>query len=132
MTTLVRVLTFIISGGPAGIAPGAITATLLCSLLQLGYNELGVIRVKYVSRKLDEARHSRSSIPGHEVVILPPEPSKPLIQRMLDWMGMPQISDEEYLQRLRLKRANALQRIAEIEAAQPKESGRHEEPRSSS
>ncbi|EKM55194.1 uncharacterized protein PHACADRAFT_195221 [Phanerochaete carnosa HHB-10118-sp] len=106
--------------GPAGIVPGVVTASLLCSLLQLGYNELGVMRIKYVSRKLEEAHKPPAS--ATEIVTLPPEPSKPTLQRVFEWMGMPKISDEEYLKKLYAKRADVLRRIAEIEAEQGKSS----------
>lgn len=105
-------------GGPAGIVPGVVTASILCSLLQLGYNELGVMRVKYVSRKLEEAH--RPPTPQAEVITLPPEPSRPILQRAFEWMGMPKISDEEYLKKLYVKRAEVLRQIAEIEAQQAK------------
>ncbi|GJE90787.1 hypothetical protein PsYK624_069310 [Phanerochaete sordida] len=104
--------------GPAGIVPGVVTATILCSLFQLGYNELGVMRIKYVSRKLQEAHQPQPA--KREVITLPPEPARPMLQRVFEWMGMPKVSDEEYLQKMYAKRADVLRRIAEIEAQQGK------------
>lgn len=118
--------------GPAGIMPGVVTASVLCSLLQLGYNELGVMRIKYVSRKIDETHRPIEAKP--EVMTLPPEPSKPILQRVFEWMGMPKISDEEYLKKLYAKRADVLRRIAQIEAerAQSNAHVTEEKPSSSS
>lgn len=109
------------AGGPAGVVPGAVTATIICSLLQLGYNELGVMRVRYVSRKLQEAQGEQAPPPvlaPTQAVTLPPQPAKPMMQRIMEFMGMPEVSDEEYLRKLRHKREDILRRIAEIEAEQ--------------
>ena len=110
--------------------PGVVTASVLCSLLQLGYNELGVMRIKYVSRKIDEARQPIAA--KSEVMTMPPEPSKPILQRVFEWMGMPKISDEEYLQKLYAKRADVLRRIAQIEAERAESNVNITEEKSSS
>lgn len=78
------------------------------------------MRIKYVSRKLEEAHKPPTS--ATEITTLPPEPPKPVLQRVFEWMGMPKVSDEEYLKKLYTKRADVLRRIAEIEAEKAKSS----------
>lgn len=46
------------AGGRSGIPSGALTASLLCTLLQLGVNEATIWRVKYVSRRTADASQS--------------------------------------------------------------------------
>ena len=95
-----------ISGGRVGILPGALTASLVCSILQLGYNELRVWRVHYVSRQHGEAALDSK----------PSTPSRPLRERLLLLLGIHRMSTEEYLMKLKKQREEALRRIAELEA----------------
>ena len=111
------------SGGPAGVAPGATTASLICILLQVAYNELGIWRIKYVSRKLEENYPLVGSNPSadqHASIFttphIQPEERKPFFERFFELLGMPKISDEEYVQKLKAKREVYLRRIAELEA----------------
>ena len=43
------------SGGPVGAPAGAITASLMCTLLQFAVNEAAVFRVRYVSKRLQQS-----------------------------------------------------------------------------
>lgn len=85
------------------------------------------MRIKFVARKL-ESQYPQLSTSQREVITIPPGPSKPLVQRAFDWLGMQSVSDQEYLERLKLKREELLRRIAEIEADRTKESNSKENP----
>ena len=72
-----------------------------------------------MSRKLGE--NPTPSVRTPDLPEVPKEPPKPFMQRMLEAMGMPRVSDEEYLEKLKAKRADVLKQIAEIEAARARE-----------
>jgi hypothetical protein len=86
--------------------------SVFCTLGQLLYNEMGVQRLKFISR--------RYPIPSHPPT--PPtvsglaEPSVPLLDRMIHAIGITRLSDKEYLAQMREKRAAYLQRIEKLEA----------------
>ncbi|TCD62177.1 hypothetical protein EIP91_007261 [Steccherinum ochraceum] len=114
--------------GRAGILPGAVTAMVACTALQLALNELGVVRLKMIQRRLTEAQAieadpSQQQLPSPPVVtptkqpmtVVPPPPSNPMSQRVFGWFGFRKVSDEDYLERLKLERDAHLQRIAELE-----------------
>ncbi|KAI0691039.1 hypothetical protein BC835DRAFT_1279928, partial [Cytidiella melzeri] len=117
--------------GSKGIIPGATTAGLVCTLLQLIYNESTVLRVKYVSQKLAETRPSPVYTPGPAHTSSPTatvadvsnhrEPPKAFSERFFDFLGMPKMSDEEFLEKLRVKRDSYMRRIVELEAEREKE-----------
>ncbi|KAJ3531098.1 hypothetical protein NM688_g7621 [Phlebia brevispora] len=96
--------------GRAGVVRGTIAATVVCSLLQLSYNELRIWRVRYV--------HQQSTLP---LPVTPAEPPRPLWERTLGLFGMRKMSDEEYLAKMREKREQALQKIAELEAEEARQ-----------
>ncbi|KAI0345345.1 hypothetical protein BDW22DRAFT_1354257 [Trametopsis cervina] len=113
--------------GAAGVIPGVSTGAIVCSLLQLAYNEVGVRRIQYVSRKLAErnitpevAIVSETNSQKTYTVLPPPEPSRPFWERFCEYIGLAKVSDEEYLEKLKAKRASYLQQIAEIEAEREK------------
>ncbi|OBZ69244.1 hypothetical protein A0H81_10779 [Grifola frondosa] len=105
--------------GRAGIVPGATTAGLLCTILQLAYNELGIMRVKYVTKVMQKPEQSLDDFSPHSSVGHPisssTPPKKPLGERILTSLGFKQISDEEYLQMIKRKRDGLLRKIAELE-----------------
>ena len=112
--------------------PGAITASLLCSVLQLGYNELRVWRVQYVTRRAADT--SSSAVETHAASQNPhnTEPEAPFFERvLLPMFGMKRVSTEEHLAKLTRQRDEALRRIAELEAAEA-ERDRTEEKRTES
>ncbi|KAH9901557.1 hypothetical protein C8Q73DRAFT_723736 [Cubamyces lactineus] len=100
------------------VLAGARTAGLLCALVQLGYNELGVMRIKYVSRKLQEAR-TQPGVAAPVPVPLPTEatdkPKTSVFDRLMGIIGFRKLSDEEYLKVLKKQRDEALERIAVLE-----------------
>ena len=128
-----------------GAPAGAITASLMCTLLQFAVNEAAVFRVRYVSKRLQSIPgpsegptspiHTESvltSPPSSTTVrnptpALPHEPissypssnstsgSAPLSERLLALIGVKKMSDEEYLERLRKRRDGYLKRIQELE-----------------
>jgi hypothetical protein len=102
------------SGGTRGTFTGLMFGSVFCTLGQLLYNEFGVQRIKYISR-----RHlipSPSSMPIASEPSNPPSPKRPLFDRMIHAIGFNRLSDEEYLAQLREKRAAILRRIANLEA----------------
>ncbi|KAI0797594.1 hypothetical protein C8Q75DRAFT_9599 [Abortiporus biennis] len=98
--------------GPRGILPGMVTASIVCTLLQLGYNEIGVARIRYVSRQLQASSQKLQIQPNSNE---PLEPPKSISDRVAGWLGISKVSDEEYLRRLKRQRENYLVRIAELE-----------------
>ncbi|KAI0372917.1 hypothetical protein BV20DRAFT_938995, partial [Pilatotrama ljubarskyi] len=105
------------------VMAGARTAALICALLQLGYNELGVMRVKYITRKIQETQPRPVAAPVPPTV--PPEaqgaPKLTAFDRLLSIIGFRKLSDEEYLKTLKKQRDEALARIAVLEKEREKE-----------
>ncbi|KAI0957944.1 hypothetical protein AcW1_006170 [Taiwanofungus camphoratus] len=107
--------------GRPGIIPGITTAGLVCTFLQLAYNELGIARIKYVSKKMQES----SSVTPPEPSTFPStppfdkntdlEPPRPVIDRILTYLGFHKLSGDEYLDMMKRKRDGYLRRIAELE-----------------
>jgi hypothetical protein len=88
--------------------------SVFCTLGQVLYNEFGVQRIKFVSR-----RHPIPSQPPTPIdpdLSEPPAPKRPLFDRMIHAIGLKRLSDEEYLAQMREKRAAYLRRIASLEA----------------
>lgn len=111
-------------GGRRGLAPGLTTGALMCTLLQWGFNEINIFRIRHVSAnpaasshlhgsvdagKSSLAEHSRSAATQPTSV----ESHSPM-DRVLSMFGQ-RVSDEKYLERLRLERDAHLRRIAELE-----------------
>ncbi|KAI0664643.1 hypothetical protein C8Q70DRAFT_938621 [Cubamyces menziesii] len=100
------------------VLAGARTAGLLCALVQLGYNELGVMRIKYVSRKLQEAQRPADVVAPTPVPVPTEAADKPkvsFVDRLMGIIGFRKLSDEEYLKVLKKQRDEALERIAVLE-----------------
>lgn len=120
-------------GGRPGIVPGIITAGLVCTAFQFAYNELEVARIKYVSKKLQPPQSPAPSIPAPSL----PEPVQPLplqedeprpslSERVFTALGWHKVSDEQYLEKLKLKREMYLHRIAELQKEKEEEARRTE------
>lgn len=111
------------TGGIPGILPGVTTASIVCTLLQLAYNEVDIARVKYVSRMLKEAQTSPDVRPAVSRPLSPPNPPsvdevvprKPIMERILTALGWHPVSNEEYVEKLKYKRDACLRRIAQLE-----------------
>ncbi|GBE82111.1 hypothetical protein SCP_0404910 [Sparassis crispa] len=109
--------------GPSGIAPGITTAAIVCTALQLAYNELGIARIKYVSKTLQASQkpHLSETSPSQE--LSSSKPHKPVAERVLSMLGFHRMSDTEYLDSLKQKRDRYLRRIAELEEERDSEKG---------
>ena len=101
-------------GGVRGIAPGAFTGGLLCSLLQLGYNELRVWRVRYVHREHAEQVLHHSTTPSMEESGGRTH-KRTAWESVLSLVGVHKLTDEERIKKLKAQREQALVRIAELE-----------------
>ncbi|KAI9446499.1 hypothetical protein H4582DRAFT_569999 [Lactarius indigo] len=100
--------------GTRGALPGMIFGSVFCAVGQLLYNELGVQRVKFVSRTSPTAS-PRPPLPSPSSVTELPVLKEPLFDRMIHAIGLKRVSDEEYLAQMRAERTAYLQRIAELE-----------------
>ena len=101
-------------GGTRGALTGMLSGSVFCAVGQLLYNELGVQRVKFVSRARPSA--SPQSPLSASGITEPLAPNETLFDRIIHAIGVKRLSDEEYLTRMREERAAYLQRIAELEA----------------
>ncbi|KAG5649723.1 hypothetical protein H0H81_002367 [Sphagnurus paluster] len=90
--------------GPRAVLPGALTIGALCTILQMAYNEAGIIRLRFISSSLKVPTPVTAS-----------SPKKPVMERFLDWVGVHQVTDEEYIAKMKATRAKHLARIAELE-----------------
>lgn len=91
--------------------PGGAACGAAALLVQLAYNELGIARVKYVSR---------STRPARPIMAAAEPQSLSLGRRFLTFLGLKPLSDEEYLETLKEKRELYLRRIKVLEAAEAK------------
>jgi hypothetical protein len=88
--------------------------SVFCTLGQVLYNEIGVQRLKFISRRY--LIPSQPPTPSVSVPAEPPMPKQPLLERVIFAIGMNRLSDEEYITQLREERAAYLRRIAKLEA----------------
>jgi hypothetical protein len=100
-------------GGTRGTITGMMFGSVFCTLGQVLYNEMGVQRLKFISRRYPIS----SQPPTPSTVFGLGEPSKkPLLDRMIYAIGITRLSDEEYLAQMTEKRAACLRRIEKLEA----------------
>ncbi|KIK59607.1 hypothetical protein GYMLUDRAFT_672988 [Collybiopsis luxurians FD-317 M1] len=98
-----------------GALPGAVSAGVLCTLLQYMYNESRVVRLEYlIHQRQNHQQPSTSQTPNVNS-------SKPWTERIFASIGIKSLSDEEYLASLKKQRDVHLERIAEIEDEMKKE-----------
>jgi len=100
--------------GRRAVVSGILTAGVFCTLVQFGYNELSIARLRYISRLQDENRSAveiSTLIPQRAVQDL----SGSFFQVVMNMVGMSPVSDDEYLARLKRKREMYLKRIATLE-----------------
>lgn len=95
--------------GPRRILPGALTVGIACTVLQYCFNELSVLRLRYVSNLKQETHPGQSTQRASNAVFGSP------FQSLLKLFGVIPISDEEYLMKLRQSREIYLKRIAVLE-----------------
>ncbi|KAJ3782434.1 hypothetical protein GGU10DRAFT_396845 [Lentinula aff. detonsa] len=94
-----------------GVSSGAISAGLICTLLQYMYNESRIIRLEYLVHQREP--YATSS----------PRNIAPWTERLLQTIGIRAVSDEEHLIMLKEQRNAHLKRIAEIEEDLKREKG---------
>jgi len=108
-----------LSAGRRAIIPGSLSIGAICTLLQLAFNELSITRLKYIS-------NSGRTVALPEVSTNPP--SKSTSEHILAFLGMKEVTDEEYLEKMKKKREGYLKEIAELEQQLARE---HDDDRSS-
>lgn len=112
------------TAGLKAVVPGAATAAIACTLLQCVYNELGIARLKYVSRMGNDAQAlSRTPTPPE-----PLEPPKPAMQRILVALGLHEVSDDEYLAKMKRTRDIYMKRLAVLEQQLEEEKRKKDNP----
>jgi hypothetical protein len=100
--------------GRRAVVSGMLTAGAFCTLLQFGYNELSIARLRYISQLQDENRSAveiSTAAPQRAVQEL----SGSFFQVVMNVVGMVPVSDDEYLSKLKRKREMYLRRIAMLE-----------------
>lgn len=93
--------------GRRAIVPGALSIGAVCTLLQLAYNEAGIIRLQYISG-LNRSR----TLPTPTTLSAP---SLSMSDRFLALLGLKPVTDEEYIAKVKTTRDGYLKRIAELE-----------------
>ncbi|KAI0301986.1 hypothetical protein BC826DRAFT_904548 [Russula brevipes] len=88
--------------GTRGAFPGLMFGSVFCALGQLLYNEFGVQRLKFISRRYPISHHP---VPTVSEPAEPPIPKQPLLDRIVHAVGFNKLSDEEYLVQMKEKRA---------------------------
>lgn len=116
-------------GGRRGLVPGLTTGAIMCTLLQWGFNEFNILRIRYVYansvvpsqptiRESIDAVQSALAEPSTSATIQPASVEsaipRSLMDRILSIFGQ-RVSNEEYLERLKVERDSYLRRIAELE-----------------
>ncbi|KAF7440645.1 hypothetical protein PC9H_000992 [Pleurotus ostreatus] len=105
--------------GPKGILSGAVAGAAVCAILQYSYNEIGVQRLKYITRP--QSSQSKPTTPADD--------NTPVFERVLSSLGIDRVPDDKYLIMLKDRREKHLRRIQELEAqiAQEESLGTDEE-----
>lgn len=102
-------------GGTRGTFTGIMFGSVFGILGQTLYNEMGVQRLKFISRRYPISSQ-RPTSPAVSGLAEPSVPKKPLLDRMIHVIGISRLTDEEYLAQMREKRAAYLRRIEKLEA----------------
>lgn len=100
--------------GVRAILPGALVVGAATTFLQYGYNELSVMRLRYVSN-LHKSTSVEEHASGKTVTQALNDVSEPAFQSLMKLFGVIPLSDEEYLAKLRKSREIYLRRIGELE-----------------
>lgn len=101
----------IFTAGPKAVLPGAVMASLGCIALQYGYNRVAMSRLQYISEH-PEAAHPPPPAPSEELTFR---------QKMMNVLGVSQISEEEYIEKLKQQREKYEKRIRGLEELQRRE-----------
>lgn len=97
-----------ISAGRQAILPGMLFFGAACTLLQLIYNEATITRLRYISGL-------KINAPPNETHATPGTRSKTVSERFLNMIGIHQVTEEEYLEKMKVTRDRHLRRIEELE-----------------
>lgn len=84
----------------------------------MAYNELGVARLRYISR-LNEESSLPTSTPAPASHVSSPisqKTAKSFSEKILTTLGLQPVSDEEYLAKMKKTREMYVKRIVELEA----------------
>ncbi|KAG9226174.1 hypothetical protein CCMSSC00406_0005085 [Pleurotus cornucopiae] len=92
--------------GPKGILSGAVAGATVCAILQYSYNEIGVQRLKYITRP--QSSQSKPTTPVDD--------KTSVFERVLSSLGIDRVPDDKYLIMLKDRREKHLRRIQELEA----------------
>ncbi|KAJ4487737.1 hypothetical protein J3R30DRAFT_3279579, partial [Lentinula aciculospora] len=90
------------------VSSGAISAGVICTLLQCIYNELKIIRLEYLVHQREREISSPQTAMSSSI-------SRPWTERLLQTIGIKAISDQEHLISLKKQRDAHLNRISELE-----------------
>lgn len=94
------------------------TTGVVCTLLQYGFNELTIMRLRYISKLKEENRTAVAmpdSRPRGASNQVSTESSTPMLKALLTFIGVRPMSEEEYLAKMKRTRDAYLKRIAELE-----------------
>ena len=105
-----------LQAGRHTIVSGTVTASTVCIVLQYACNEIGIAKLRYVSKSQEENKslitQPSSKLQNGKQVY---EPSGSVFQQLLKVVGLFPVSDEEYLAKLKRTRDVYLKRMAELE-----------------
>ena len=104
------------TAGRHTIVSGAVTASTVCIVLQYACNELGIVRLRYVSKSQEENK-SMITQPSSKLQNGKQgyESSGSVFQQLLKVVGLVPVSDEEYIAKLKRTREVYLKRMVELE-----------------
>jgi len=107
--------------------PGITTGALACAFLQMAYNEIGVARVKYISQSLkDSMPTSRRDLHPYTFDHQPTELPQSILERVMTFLGLRKLSDEEYIKTLKKSRDGYMKQIRRLERETKQEQQRQE------
>jgi hypothetical protein len=95
-------------GGPKAALPAFVTASLLCSMLQYGWNEISVQRLKIISRRtvkesLADHHESNAGTLSREELWKEAKSVRASFSQFWDNLLPRKLSDEEYAARLKAR-----------------------------
>ena len=119
-----------LQAGRHTIVSGTVTASTVCIVLQYACNEIGIAKLRYVSKSQEENKslitQPSSKLQNGKQVY---EPSGSVFQQLLKLVGLVPVSDEEYLTKLKRTQEVYLKRMVELEK-QVEEEKNTKKPRS--
>lgn len=95
-----------LQAGRRTVVSGAVTASAVSIVLQYTCNELGIAKLRYISKSQEENKSSELQNGRQEYSVF---------QQVLKVVGLAPVSDEEYLAKLKKTREVHLKRMAVLE-----------------